>query len=63
MILPGRRDESVPLSESQAMAARNPGVVLHILDDDHALLAPPTLDLLAGCLLRAFEPLPGVVTP
>lgn len=53
-ILHGRRDASVPLAESEAFAARNPGTILHILDDDHGLLAPASLDRLTRCLEEAF---------
>lgn len=54
-ILHGRRDEAVPLAESEAFAARNPGAALHILEDDHALLAPASLALLADVLEEAFR--------
>ncbi len=54
VILHGRRDESVPLAESEVYAARNPRARLHILEDDHALLAPATLELLARELEIAF---------
>lgn len=53
-ILHGRRDEAVPLSESEAFAARNPSATLHILEDDHGLLAPASLALLARVLEEAF---------
>lgn len=53
-ILHGRRDEAAPLAGSEAFAARNPGAILHILEDDHALLAPASLALLADTLERAF---------
>ncbi|GLH67272.1 YqiA/YcfP family alpha/beta fold hydrolase [Geothrix edaphica] len=43
VILHGRADDSVPLAESEAYAARNPEAILHILDDDHGLLAPASL--------------------
>lgn len=42
-ILHGRRDEAVPVSESEAFAVRNPSARLHILDDDYGLLAPDSL--------------------
>jgi pimeloyl-ACP methyl ester carboxylesterase len=54
-ILHGRHDEAVPLSESEAFAARNPSATLHILEDDHGLLAPSSLALLADVLEKAFE--------
>jgi len=52
-ILHGRADEAVPLAESEAYAARNPEAVLHVLEDDHGLLAPPSLALLRAELERA----------
>lgn len=52
-ILHGRRDEAVPVSESEAYAARNPSATLHILEDDHGLLAPASLALLANVLEEA----------
>lgn len=53
-ILHGRADEAVPLAESEAYAARNPGSILHILEDDHGLLAPPSLACLRAELETAF---------
>lgn len=53
-ILHGRRDEAVPVSESEAYAARNPSARLHILEDDHALLAPASLARLTDALEEAF---------
>jgi pimeloyl-ACP methyl ester carboxylesterase len=53
-ILHGRQDESVPLAESQAFAARHPGAVLQVLDDDHGLLAPASLLALDALLAEAF---------
>ncbi|WP_243323080.1 YqiA/YcfP family alpha/beta fold hydrolase [Geothrix sp. SG200] len=55
VILHGRADESVLLMESEAYAARNPGAVLHILEDDHGLLAPPSLACLEAALDGAFH--------
>lgn len=52
-ILHGRADASVPLAESEAYAARNPGTVLHVLEDDHGLLAPASLALLGEVLAAA----------
>ncbi len=46
VILHGRRDEVVPLAESEAYRDRNPGTVLHVLEDDHGLLAPASLECL-----------------
>lgn len=54
-ILHGRHDAAVPMLESEAYAARNPSATLHILDDDHGLLAPPSLALLADVLEEAFR--------
>ena len=53
-ILHGRRDEAVPLSESQGFAARHPGTVLRVLEDDHGLLAPASLRALDALLDEAF---------
>lgn len=54
-ILHGRHDEAVPVSESEAYATRNPEAILHILEDDHGLLAPASLALLADVLEEAFR--------
>lgn len=51
VILHGRADEAVPLVESEAFAARNPGTIMHVLEDDHGLLAPASLE----CLRRELE--------
>ena len=56
-ILHGRADESVPLAESEAYAARNPGAVLEVLEDDHGLLALPSLARLRAALEAAFPDL------
>jgi hypothetical protein len=53
-ILHGRNDEAVPLAESEAYAARNPGARLHVLEDDHGLLKPASLQCLQSELERAF---------
>lgn len=53
-ILHGRRDEAVPLAESEAYAARNPEARLHVLEDDHGLLALESLARLRGELEAAF---------
>lgn len=55
VILHGRRDDAVPVQESEAFAARNPSSRLHILEDDHGLLEPATLALLADTLHEAFR--------
>lgn len=54
VLLHGRADEAVPLSESEAFRDRNPGSVLHVLEDDHGLLAPASLACLRDCLAAAF---------
>jgi pimeloyl-ACP methyl ester carboxylesterase len=54
-ILHGRKDESVPLAESEAFAARHPEAVLRVLDDDHGLLAPASLQALDDLLEEAFR--------
>jgi len=51
VILHGRHDESVPLAESEAYRDRNPGTVLHVLEDDHGLLKPTSLE----CLQKELE--------
>jgi pimeloyl-ACP methyl ester carboxylesterase len=53
VILHGRLDESVPLAESQAYLDRNPGALLHMLEDDHGLLAPASLQCLETTLEAA----------
>ena len=55
VILHGRRDEAVPLAESEAFRDRNPGTVLHVLKDDHGLLAPASLECLRTELDAAFH--------
>ena len=54
-ILHGRQDDTVPLAESQAFAARHPGAVLRVLEDDHSLLAPASLAALDEALAEAFR--------
>lgn len=54
VILHGRHDEAVPLAESEAYRGRNPGTVLHVLEDDHGLLAPATLECLRNELEATF---------
>ena len=54
-ILHGRRDEAVPLAESEAFAQRHPHAVLRVLDDDHSLLAPASLAELDALLAEAFR--------
>jgi pimeloyl-ACP methyl ester carboxylesterase len=53
-ILHGRADESVPLAESEAFAARHPQAQLRVLEDDHGLLAPESLRVLDEWLAAAF---------
>jgi len=53
-ILHGRADAAVPLAESEAYAQRNPGTRLHVLEDDHGLLAPASLVCLQAALEAAF---------
>ena len=55
VILHGRHDEAVPLAESEAYAARNSSTVLHVLEDDHGLLKPGSLDCLRAELETAFR--------
>jgi pimeloyl-ACP methyl ester carboxylesterase len=54
VILHGRADEAVPLAESEAFRARNPEANLHVFEDDHGLLAPPSLTCLKAALEAAF---------
>ena len=54
-ILHGRDDEAVPLAESEAYRERNPGAVLHVLEDDHGLLKPASLECLQEELESAFR--------
>ena len=54
-ILHGRFDEAVPLAESEAYAARNPGARLTVLGDDHGLLKPDSLKCLRVELEAAFR--------
>ena len=53
-ILHGRADVAVPLAESEAFAARHPGARLRVLEDDHGLLAPGSLEQLDRLLAEAF---------
>ncbi|MBK9796978.1 MAG: alpha/beta fold hydrolase [Holophagaceae bacterium] len=55
VILHGRFDEAVPLAESEAYRDRNPASVLRVLEDDHALLRPASLDCLRAKLEAAFS--------
>ena len=57
-ILHGRQDESVPIEESRAFAARHSGCVLHEVEDDHSLLSADSLALLDRVLVEAFDQLP-----
>jgi len=54
VILHGRLDESVPLAESEAYRDRNPGAMLHVLEDDHGLLATASLACLKAALGEAY---------
>jgi len=56
VILHGRADEAVPLAESEAYRDRNHGTVLHVLEDDHSLLQPASLEILRSALEAAFRP-------
>lgn len=58
VVLHGRRDQSVPMSESEAFVERNPKARLMVVDDDHGLLAPQTLAKLDAILDAAFQPPP-----
>ena len=53
-ILHGRLDELVSLAESEAYAQRNPEASLHMLEDDHGLLAPESLAALDAALVASF---------
>jgi hypothetical protein len=55
-ILHGRLDDTVPLAESRAFAARHPGARLRVLEDDHSLLAAGSLEALDEALAEAFRP-------
>lgn len=55
VILHGRRDEAVPLADSEAYQDRNPGAVLHVLEDDHGLLRAASLECLRAELEAAFR--------
>ena len=54
VVIHGKSDESVPLSESQAFVVRSRNAKLVVVDDDHALLAPATLVKLDAALEAAF---------
>jgi pimeloyl-ACP methyl ester carboxylesterase len=56
VILHGRADEAVPLAESETYRDRNPGTVLRVLEDDHSLLKPSSLEVLNAELEAAFRP-------
>jgi uncharacterized protein len=55
VILHGRGDEAVPLAESEAYRDRNPGTVLHVLEDDHGLLSVASLECLQSALEDALS--------
>jgi pimeloyl-ACP methyl ester carboxylesterase len=54
-VLHGRRDEIVPVEESEAFVSRQPDARLLILDDDHDLSATPSMDALSGILTQVFN--------
>ena len=54
-VLHGRRDEIVPVEESEAFVRRTPNARLLILDDVHELSAPPSMDVLGEVLMKSFE--------
>jgi len=54
-VIHGRQDESVPLAESEAFAARHPQAVLKVVEDDHGLLAEGSLQALDLLLEEAFS--------
>jgi pimeloyl-ACP methyl ester carboxylesterase len=56
VVIHGKRDESVPLGESQAFVVRSRNAKLVVVDDDHALLLPATLCKLDAVLEAAFLP-------
>lgn len=56
VVIHGKRDESVPLGESQAFVVRSRNARLVVVDDDHALLASATLVKLDAELEAAFLP-------
>jgi pimeloyl-ACP methyl ester carboxylesterase len=56
VVIHGKRDESVPLGESQAFVVRSRNAKLMVVDDDHALLMPSTLSKLDAVLEAAFLP-------
>jgi hypothetical protein len=45
----------VPLAESEAYEVRNPAARLRVLEDDHGLLKPESLDCLEAELESAFR--------
>ncbi len=53
-ILHGTRDESVPLEESRAFVSRQARADLHVVDDDHALLARVAVAELDRVLTGSF---------
>lgn len=55
VVIHGRRDQSVPLCESEAFVVRNPRATLVRVDDDHGLLAAATLAKLDAILDSAFQ--------
>ncbi len=61
VVLHGKRDQSVPLSESEAFVVRNPRARLVVVDDDHGLLAAPSLAKLDAILDAVCFPRPAQV--
>ena len=55
VILHGRWDEAVPLAESEAYRDRNPGTILHVLEDDHGLLSAASLKCFRAELDAVFR--------
>lgn len=53
-VIHGSRDETVPLAESEAFARRHPQATLTIVDDDHGLLAAPSLEALTALLTETY---------
>lgn len=54
-VLHGRKDEIVPVEESEAFVNRHPNTRLLILDDNHDLAAPPSMNALSGILKQVFN--------
>jgi pimeloyl-ACP methyl ester carboxylesterase len=54
-VLHGRRDEIVPVEESEEFVCRQPNARLLILDDAHELSAAASMDALSGLLMKSFD--------